>query len=214
MKTSPASTEEYLLHGCGRCSLYDTPACKVHAWQDELQALLAVVRAHDLVEDIKWSVPCFSVDGTNILSVTAFKPHASLNFFLGSALRDDSGILVKPGENSRSARVFRCTDTESIRRNESDLHSLVEQSITVARSAPATKSRPRSSSVPDMAVPDEFTDIMRRDKEFAQAFERLTPGRRRGYLLHFGSAKQSETRTGRILKARSRVMEGKGMHDD
>ncbi|MFM8177607.1 MAG: YdeI/OmpD-associated family protein [Candidatus Kapaibacterium sp.] len=214
----PPDTEYYLLHGCGRCSLFDTPACKVHAWQQELRMLLEIVRAHDLQESIKWSVPCFTVDGANVLSVTAFKPHASINFFLGSRLSDPQGILVKPGENSQSARVFRCTDTGTIRMHEKHLHDLVEQSVIVARadagSASSGTSAKRKASVPAVEAPPEFLEVIAKDTRLAESFAGLTPGRQRAYLMHFASAKQSATRSQRILKARPRILDGKGMHDE
>ena len=212
----PPDTDYYLLHGCGRCSLFDTPACKVHAWQKELRMLLGIVREHDLQESIKWSVPCFTVDGANVLSVTAFKPHASINFFLGSRLDDAHGILLKPGENSQSARAFRCTDTDAIKKNEAHLHALVEQAVVIARADARAESATHSkrASVPVVAMPQEFSEIIAKDPTFGEHFARLTPGRQRAYLMHFASAKQSATRSQRILKARPRILEGKGMHDD
>ena len=215
MRATPPNTESYLLHGCGRCSLFDTPDCKVHIWQDELRMLLAIVRSHNLEESIKWSVPVFSVNGKNLLSVTAFKPHASLSFFSGASLSDKHSLLVMPGQNSASARVFRCTDTATITKHERALHALIDEAIALESNGPAKRAANAAAATAraSVSVPAEFTEIMAADAAYAAAFARLTPGRQRGYMLHFGSAKQSATRAQRIAKARARVMDGKGMQD-
>lgn len=177
--------------------------------------LLHIVRSHNLEESIKWSVPVFAVNGKNVMSVTAFKPHASLNFFSGASLSDKHSLLVMPGENSATARVFRCTDTASIAKHEHALHALIEEAIALESNSPAKRAAKAAAATARASVnePAEFTEIMAADTAYAAAFARLTPGRQRGYLLHFGSAKQSATRAQRIAKARDRVIEGKGMQD-
>lgn len=178
------------------------------AWQDELLALRAILLESGLHEDFKWRSPVYTHEGGNIALVWGFKDRATLGFFKGVLLKDPSGLLEAPGDNSRSVRVVNFTDTSQIAAAEADLRSFIAEAIAI-EAAGLKVDLPRD----DLPYPDELVDRLDSDPEFRTAFEALTPGRRRGWVLHFGGAKQSTTRAARIEKAAPLVLAGKGMHD-
>jgi uncharacterized protein YdeI (YjbR/CyaY-like superfamily) len=209
MTKKPTDVQEYLKHGCGRCPLGDTPECKVHRWQEELGLLREIMLKSDLLEEIKWSVPCYTFDGKNIAIVAAFKEYCSLSFFKGAGLIDPDGILEKAGENSQASRLIRFTSANQIKKRRSSIVALVQAAIELERFGYKAPSVHPSQ----MDWPDELLDAFERDSRLREAFEALTPGRQRGYLLFFAAAKQSKTRIDRIEKYRERILSGLGLHD-
>lgn len=203
------AVDQYLIDGCGRCSLYRTPECKVHQWADELKLLRSIVLESGLVEDFKWKQPCYTLNGSNVLLVTAFKDFACIAFFKGSLLRDDQKMLVQPGENSQAARQLRFTSVDSIADNVDAIKQYVLEAIEIEKQGKKVD----FSAKKELDYPEELQRKMDADELFKKAFESLTPGRQRGYLLHFSSAKQSETRASRIEKYEAHILAGKGMHD-
>lgn len=199
----------YLAEGCGRCPLWRTPDCKVHPWQAELAALRTILLDTALREEVKWKVPCYTFEGNNVLILSAFKEYCSLSFFKGALLKDHGGILEKPGENTQAGRLIRFTDVQRIVALESVIKAYVAEAIEVEKAGLDVEYKKTS----EFEVPDELVDVFDEDPQFREAFESLTPGRQRGYLLYFSGAKQSKTRVSRIEKYRQQIFEGKGMHD-
>lgn len=204
-----AEVDQYLIDGCGRCSLYRTPECKVHNWTEELKLLRSIVLESGLQEEFKWKQPCYTYNGGNILIVTAFKDYACIAFFKGSLLEDSYNMLVQPGENSQAARQLRFTSLNSITENEEAITRYILSAIEIEKQGKKVD----FSAKKDLDYPEELQQKMDADGIFKKAFESLTPGRQRGYLLHFSSAKQSETRASRIEKYELHILAGKGMHD-
>ena len=97
--------ENYFINGCMRCSLGATPNCKVNTWKNELKLLRKIVSKENLTEEVKWGVPCYSFNGNNVLTISAFKDYASLSFFKGVLLQDNNNLLISPGKSSQSARI-------------------------------------------------------------------------------------------------------------
>lgn len=209
MTKKPTNVMEYLKHGCGRCPLGDTPECKVHAWQPELKVLREMMLQAGLVEEIKWSVPCYTHKGKNIAVVAALKDHCSVSFFKGAGLDDPSGVLERPGENSQAARVLRLTSTKQIRGLGTAIEGFIRQAVALEESG----YKPPKTSPTQMDWPSELVRALEGDSRLREAFEALTPGRQRGYLLYVAGAKQSKTRMDRIEKNRERILNGLGLHD-
>lgn len=203
------SVDHYLAEGCGRCPLGGTPDCKVHAWQPELRALRRIALSCGLREEVKWGVPCYTFEGNNVLIVSAFKDHASLSFFKGALLEDPLGLLQKPGENSQAARVFRLSDAQALAELEPALKAYIFEAIEVERAGLRVDFKAKDT----LLLPDELLQKFEEDPAFQAAFEALTPGRQRGYVLHISAAKQSKTRAARVEKCAPRIFEGKGMQD-
>jgi uncharacterized protein YdeI (YjbR/CyaY-like superfamily) len=181
----------------------------VHAWQAELKLLREMMLKGGLDEEIKWSVPCYTHKGKNIAIVAAYKDHCSLSFFKGAGLDDPGGILERPGENSQSARVVRFTSTKQIRGLGETIKNFIQQAIVLEESG----YKAPSIAISQMPWPMELIQTFEKDSRLREAFEALTPGRQRGYLLYFAAAKQSKTRFDRIEKNRERILSGLGLHD-
>ena len=201
--------DSYLQEGCGRCSLGGTPQCKVHSWQQELKYLRQLVLSCGLTEELKWSVPCYTHNGHVILMVAAFKENATLSFFKGALLMDENGILKKPGKNSQAGRVIRFTNIEEIIALEDVLKTYIFEALEVDEQGKKVTYK----NIGDYEVPEEFQERLDADADLKEAFEALTPGRQKGYLLYFTGAKQSKTRISRVEKYIPKILKGLGFHD-
>jgi uncharacterized protein YdeI (YjbR/CyaY-like superfamily) len=201
--------DHYLAQGCGRCKLYETPACKVHNWQKELVSLRLILLQCGLNEEVKWSHPCYTFNGKNLIMLYAFKEYCAITFFNGALLQDNSNLLVQQTENVQSGRQMRFNSSQTIIDNEATIKAYIFEAIEVEKAG--IKIEPKKTE--DYPVPEELTIEFEKSSEFKKAFRALTPGRQRGYLLHFAQPKQSTTRTNRIEKYRHAIMHGKGMHD-
>ncbi|WP_108247330.1 YdeI/OmpD-associated family protein [Muricauda brasiliensis] len=201
--------DSYLQEGCGRCSLGGTPQCKVHSWQQELKYLRQLVLSCGLTEELKWSVPCYTHNGHVIAMVAAFKENAILSFFKGALLKDENGILKKPGKNSQAGRVIRFTNIEEIIALEDVLKTYIFEALEVNEQGKKVTYK----NIRDYEVPEEFQERLDADADLKEAFEALTPGRQKGYLLYFAGAKQSKTRVSRVEKYIPKILKGLGFHD-
>ena len=209
MPIKPNDVEQYLESGCGRCELGGTPRCKVHAWHEELPLLRSIIRESGVTEEIKWSVPCYTHGGKNILMLSALKESVVISFFRGAQMKDLENILEKPGENSRFARYIRFTDVQTIAALKPTILSYIQEAIDLEDAG--VEIAGSHDDLPD--YPEELIQAFEADPAFEEAFAALTPGRQRGYLLHFSSAKQSKTRIARIEKAMPQIFLGKGWNE-
>ncbi len=203
------TVDNYLVAGCGRCPLGNTPACKVHSWQKELTLLRAIVLDCGLTETIKWGVPCYTFNGHNICIVSAFKEYCSLSFFKGALLQDAGGVLTSPGENTQAARLIKFTHTKEITKLAPVLKAYIYEAVELEK----TGQQPVFKKITEQAVPIEFEQQLERNARLLAAFKALTPGRQRGYLLHFLQPKQSKTREARIEKCIAQILSGKGLNE-
>jgi uncharacterized protein YdeI (YjbR/CyaY-like superfamily) len=203
------SADNYFIEGCGRCKLHATPQCKVKTWETELALLRNTVQSCGLQEDCKWGMPVYTLNGKNVLMITAFKESCVLNFFKGVLLQDEAKLLESPGENSQSARFLRFTDPKKIKKIEKTIREYIFEAVEVEK----TGLKPKVKSVSEYQIPEEFAAHLKKNKSLKAAFEALTPGRRKAYLLHFASAKQSATRESRIQKCIPDILKGKGWNE-
>lgn len=199
----------YLKDGCGRCSLYKTSDCKVHLWQNELRHLRTLALECGLTEELKWSVPCYTYKGNNILLINAFKDNCTLSFFKGILLKDPYQILDKPGKNSRIVRLIRL-DKQT---NFQALRSKIKEYIFEAMEVEEKGLKVELDKASEQPIPEELDTVFKKDPAFKAAFYKLTPGRQRGYLIYFSAPKQSKTKASRIEKYASHILNGKGFHD-
>ena len=201
--------DNYLIDGCGRCPLGATPQCKVNNWREELKELRRIVLDCGLTEEVKWGIPCYTFKNNNIVLVSAFKEYCSLSFFKGALLKDAGKILKKPGENSQAARLFRFTNVDEIIKLESKIKEYIFEAVEVEKAG--LKVNFKKSS--EFNIPEEFQNKLNEFPVLKTAFYKLTPGRQRGYLLHFSAPKQSKTRESRIEKCMPQILSGKGLND-
>ena len=187
----------------------DIYLAKAKKWQKEMLFLRDILLACQLEEEIKWGIPCYSINKGIVVIIQAFKNHCDLGFFKGALLQDKAGILIKAGENTQASRQMRFTDIKEIEKRSKIIKSYIKEAITVEKNG--LKYIGESIAEPIQVI--ELQQIFKKDAALKKAFESLTPGRQRGYLIHFSGAKQSETRIARIHKQASKIMCGKGMND-
>lgn len=178
-------------------------------WQEEMTALRDILLDCDLTEELKWGKPCYTAGGGNIVIMQPFKAHLSLMFFKGALLKDPAGILRAQGENTQSALRIEFTDPKQVAETESTLRSYIAEAIQIEEAGLKVPKK----KVAEYAVPEELAKRLREDEEYREAFEALTPGRKKSYLLHFSGAKRAETRERRIEKCRAKILAGKGFNE-
>ncbi len=209
MSANPKEVDEYIAQGCGRCAYGGTPKCKVRSWADELQLLRKIILSSDLIEEIKWGAPCYTYEGKNILMLSALKESVVVSFFRGALLTDPDQLLEKPGKNSRFARYIRFKDVDSVTLLKPALFTFIKEAITVRNSQQQINEDVDSQ----LTYPMELLQKFEEDPAFESAFYALTPGRQRGYLIYFSSAKQSKTRSSRIEKSIPKIFAGIGWNE-
>jgi len=200
--------ETYFLEGCGRCPLGGTPGCKVHDWQAEMEALRRIILATELEENIKWGVPCYTFQQKNVLILSALRDCCALSFFKGALLQDEKEILVKPGTYSQADRRLTFTSMEEVQGAQADIMAYIEEAIAIERSGRKVDFQQNPEP-----YPEELEEKLAEDLLFKNAFEALTPGRQRGYVIYFSAPKQSGTRRSRIEKSVGKILNGEGLHD-
>lgn len=183
---------------------------KSKEWQDELQALRAIILDSPLVEEVKWRVPCYTFKGKNVVFIGRFKEAAVLSFVKGVLLKDAKKILIQQTENSQSVRVIRFSSVEQIVKLKSVLTAYIREAVDVEKSGLKVAMKKTS----DFKMPEEFQSKLAELPALKKAFTELTPGRQRAYLLHFAGAKQSATRASRVERWVPYILAGKGIDDD
>jgi uncharacterized protein YdeI (YjbR/CyaY-like superfamily) len=179
-------------------------------WQEELQKLRMIVLDCPLTEEVKWRVPCYTFQERNVVFLGAFKESCALSFVKGALLKDAKGILQKPGENTQSARVIRFTNVREIDELTPVLKAYINEAIKVEKSGLKVTFKKTS----EFKIPEEFQARLDEIPALKIAFNALTPGRQRAYLLYFSAAKQSKTRESRVEKCMQRILSGKGLDDE
>lgn len=200
--------EDYFDKGCGRCDKFDTPTCASQIWGSGLARLRQICRSMDLDETLKWGHPCYRHAGRNIAIIGAFPSNFRLSFFEAALMKDPHGALERQGPNSQHRDMLRFTENEHVAYMEAIIRSYLDEAMKYA--AKGLKA-PKDTTEPDL--PKELVDALAADPEMAEAFDNLTRGRRKSYVLNLNAAKQSETRMRRIAGFRDKIIAGKGALD-
>ena len=178
-------------------------------WHGELAKLRTILRGTPLTEELKWLQPCYTFEGKNVILIHALKNTCALAFLKGALLEDAYGLLTKPGENTQAGRWMKFSSVEQINERETIIRNYLFEAIEVERAGLDIVYK----KISDYAVPAALQSKLDAPPDFKAAFDALTPGRQKGYLLHFAAPKQSKTRTARIEKWTPQILGGKGMHD-
>ena len=178
-------------------------------WQEERRKLRALILGCGLDERVKWGKLCYAHDDANVVIIYGMKTYCALGFFKGSLLADDGKVLVQPGKHSQSMRQFRFRSIAEI----NDRADLVTSFIKKAVQAEKDGLQVDFNEKDNLDYPEELQDALDDDPKLAEAFEDLTPGRQRGYVMHISDAKETITRIRRVEKNRSRILRGKGINE-
>lgn len=178
-------------------------------WQSELKQLRSIILDCGLTEELKWGTPCYTLQKRNIVLIHHFKEYCALMFFKGALLDNSNGILIQQSENTQATRHIRFTNTKEIVEIETILKAIIFEAIEVEKAGLKVIFK-KTSEYP---IPEEFQKKLDEIPALKTAFEALTPGRQRGYLLYFSQAKQSKTRESRVEKYMEQILNGKGLDD-
>jgi uncharacterized protein YdeI (YjbR/CyaY-like superfamily) len=184
-------------------------------WHNEFEKLRSIVLECNLNEELKWGVPCYTYSNLvekkqqNIVLIHGFKEYCALLFMKGALLNDSNGILIQQTENVQSGRQIRFTSLKEIEEQEAILKAYIFEAIEVEKAGLKVAIKPHA----DYVIPEEFQLKMDRNQALKTAFESLTPGRQRAYILHFSGSKQAKTREARIENYMQRILIGKGLND-
>lgn len=179
-------------------------------WQKELEKLRSIVLDCHLTEELKWGVPCYTFQDSNIVLLHVFKEYCAMLFFKGALLNDPDNRLIQQTENVQAARQIRFTNVGEIVRMEPILKAYIYEAIEVQKAGLKVKLKKTT----EFAIPKEFQKKLDKTPALKTAFTALTPGRQRAYLLYFSAPKQSKTRESRVEKSIKQILDGKGLNDD
>ncbi|MGA9288532.1 MAG: YdeI family protein [Anaerobacillus sp.] len=180
---------------------------KPQKWQEEFEKLRKIILDSELTEEFKWKHPCYTFEDKNIVLIHGFKEYCALLFHKGALLKDTHGILIQQTENVQAARQIRFTNVQEIVEMEAILKDYIDEAIEVEKAGLEVEFK-KETEVPE-ELQNKFDELPR----LKSAFEELTPGRQRAYILYFSKAKQSKTREARIEKYKQHILNGKGLND-
>lgn len=178
-------------------------------WREEYKKLRKIVLDCGLAEELKWGHPVYMFEGTNIVIIHGFKEYCAILFTKGVLLKDPRKILIQQTENVQAGRQVRFTKLQEIVKLEPVLKAYIKEAVEAEKAGLKVTYKKTS----EFKVPDEFRDKLSQMPALKTAFEKLTPGRQRGYLLYFAEAKQSKTREARIEKCMPLIFDGMGLND-
>ncbi|SDF52671.1 YdeI/OmpD-associated family protein [Chitinophaga filiformis] len=178
-------------------------------WEKELEKLRAIILDCQLNEEFKWGTPCYTYEGNNVVLIHTFKEYCAILFFKGALLSDPESVLIQQTENTQATRQIRFTNVKEVVGIARTLKSYIYEAIEVERAGLKVEYKKTT----EFAVAEEFQQQLDKNPALKTAFEALTPGRQRAYLLHFSAPKQSKTRASRVEKCMPQILDGKGLMD-
>ncbi|MCM3355076.1 YdeI/OmpD-associated family protein [Bacillus halotolerans] len=182
---------------------------KAEKWKEEYERLRNIVLDCELTEDFKWMHPCYTFHKKNVVLIHGFKEYCALLFHKGALLQDPHGILIQQTENVQAARQIRFTNVQEIAEMEPILKAYINEAIEVEKAGLEVNIKKNTEYIITEELQHKFDEI----PALKTAFEALTPGRQRAYILYFSQAKQSKTRESRVEKYMKKIIDGKGLKD-
>ena len=190
-------------------SRVDVMMRKLTSWNEEMAELRNIALESGLTEDLKWGQPCYTLDGANVFLIHSFKNYCALLFMKGSVMADPQSLLIQQTANVQAARQMRFTSLKEITK----LRPVIKKYIKQAIALEVAGIKPEVKKASEFVIPEEVVKAMKKHSGLLSAFKKLTPGRQRGYVLHFMGTKSEATRDSRIAKVAPRIKEGKGLND-
>jgi uncharacterized protein YdeI (YjbR/CyaY-like superfamily) len=182
---------------------------KAKKWRQEFEKLRSIILDCQLTEELKWGVPCYTFQNSNIVLIHGFKEYCAILFVKGALLHDAKGILIQQTENVQAARQIRFTNVREIVELETVLKSYIREAIE----AEGSGLKVNYKKTTEFITPEEFQKRLDENPALRTAFDALTPGRQRAYKLYFAAPKQSRTREARVEKYVQQILKGKGLND-
>lgn len=182
---------------------------KAEKWQKELEQLRIIILDCGLTEELKWGVPCYTLQKRNIALLHVFKDYCAILFFKGSLLQDTNDMLIQQTENVQVGRQVRFTHVRDIVEMQPILKAYIYEAIEVEKAGLKVDYKKTT----EFSIPEEFQNKLDILPALKAAFGALTPGRQRAYILHFSAPKQAKTREARIEKWMPQILNRKGLTD-
>jgi uncharacterized protein YdeI (YjbR/CyaY-like superfamily) len=182
---------------------------KAEKWREEYEKLRMIILDCGLTEEYKWMHPCYTFEGSNIVLIHGFKEYCAILFIKGALLKDARGVLIQQTENVQAGRQIRFTNVQEIVALEPTLKAYIQEAVEVEKAGLKVEHKKTA----EYTVPEEFINKLEEVPGLQDAFEALTPGRQRAYILYFSAPKQSKTREARIEKYIPQILNGKGLND-
>ena len=182
---------------------------KAKTWLDEINLLRSIILDCGLEEELKWGCPCYTFEKVNIVLIHVFKEYCAVLFFKGALLKDPEAVLIQQTKNVQAARQMRFTDVRQIMRMKAVLKAYIYEAVEVEKAGLKVDLKKTA----EYEIPEEFQRKLDKNSALKTAFKKLTPGRQRGYILHFSAPKQSSTREARVEKCIPQILDGKGLND-
>lgn len=182
---------------------------KEQNWQQEITKMRAIALSCNLTEELKWGKPCYTFQQNNIVLIHTFKEYCAFLFFKGALLTDTNNILIQQSENVQATRQIRFNNLAQVTKQEAIIKAFIFEAIEIEKAGLKVILKKTT----EYEIPEEFQLKLNESAELKNAFEALTPGRQRGYLLHFAKPKQAKTREATIEKHIPQIFEGKGLND-
>ena len=182
---------------------------KAAKWREEVATLRRILLDCQLTEELKWGKPCYTFQKSNVVIILPLKESCALLFAKGALLQDSAGLLIQPTENTQAARQMRFGSVRQIVEMEKTVKAYVHEAMAVEKGGLEVVYK----KISEFKIPEELQKKFDDDAALKTAFNALTPGRQRGYLLYFSAPKQSKTRQSRIEKFVQQILSGKGLND-
>jgi len=182
---------------------------KAKKWQEEFKKLRMIILECGLTEELKWGVPCYTYQKSNVVLIHGFKEYCAILFVKGVLLKDTKGILIRQTENTQAGRQIRFTSAREIIEMEPVLKAYIHEAIEVEKAGLKVDFKKTT----EYTIPEEFQTKLDENPALKTAFDALTPGRQRAYILYFSAPKQSKTRESRVEKCMQQILNGKGLND-
>lgn len=182
---------------------------KAEKWQEEYEKLRMIALDCGLTEELKWGCPCYTNQKSNIVLIHGFKEYCAFLFFKGALLQDTHSILIQQTENVQAGRQIRFTNVNEITEKEFILKAYIHEAIEVEKAGLEVSFKKHT----EYTISEELQVKLDAFPDLKTAFEALTPGRQRAYMLHFSSPKQAKTRESRVEKYIPQILMGKGLDD-
>ena len=182
---------------------------KEKKWQEEIEKLRAIILECGLTEELKWGVPCYTFQNSNVVLIHVFKEYCAILFIKGALLNDTKGILIQQTENVQAGRQVRFTNLQEIIHLIPILKTYIHEAVEVEKAGLKVPFKKTA----EYKIPEEFLNKLTEIPALKKAFEALTPGRQRAYIFYFSQPKQSKTRASRVEKSMKQMLNGKGLND-
>jgi len=190
-------------------SKVDVFLSKAEKWQAEFEKLRMIILDCQLTEGFKWGNPCYTFQNSNIVLIHGFKEYCAILFMKGALLQDTNGILIQQTEKVQAGRQIRFHNIQEIIELESTLKAYIYEAIEVERAGLEVSFKKHDEYI----IPEELKLKLAQIPALKVAFDALTLGRQRAYILYFSDPKQSKTRESRVEKHIPHILNGKGLNE-